>query len=111
MAENEGVLSTEEPIVNLTPTNLDEIRASGSPPPAAAAAAAAAGVAPALAADSGAITDLANRVASLEASVSQGGAGAADVQGILAQLQELSSKVENMMAGMRGPILNWRKSS
>ncbi len=96
MADNEGVLSTEEPIVNLTPTNLDEIRASGSPPPAAAAAADSG--------DSGAITDLANRVASLEASVSQGGAGAADVQGILAQLQELSSKVESMMAGMQGTV-------
>ncbi len=104
MADSEEVLSTEEPIVNLTPTNLDEIRASGSPPPAAAAAAAAAAVAPAPAADSGAITDLANRVASLEASVSQGGAGAADVQGILAQLQELSSKVESMMAGMQGTV-------
>ncbi len=101
MAENEGVLSTEEPIVNLTPTNLDEIRASGSPPPAAAAAAAAAA---ADSGDSSAITDLANRVASLEASVSQGGAGAADVQGILAQLQELSSKVESMMAGMQGTV-------
>ncbi len=107
MADSEEILSTEEPIVNLTPTNLDEIRASGSPPPAAAAAAAAAAVAPAPAADSGdsgAITDLANRVASLEASVRQGGAGAADVQGILAQLQELSSKVESMMAGMQGTV-------
>ncbi len=104
MADSEEILSTEEPIVNLTPTNLDEIRASGSPPPAAAAAAAAAAVSPAPAADSGAITDLANRVASLEASVSQGGAGAADVQGILAQLQELSSKVESMMAGTQGTV-------
>ncbi len=106
MADSEDVFSTEEPIVNLTPTNLDEIRASGSPPPAAAAAAAAA-AAPAPAADSGdsgAITDLANRVASLEASVSQGEAGAADVQGILAQLQELSSKVEGMMIGMQGTV-------
>ena len=45
--------------------------------------------------------DLANRVASLEATVSQGAAG---IQGILAQLQELSSKVEGMMTGMQGTV-------
>ena len=53
------------------------------------------------AADNGAIVDLANRVASLEATVSQGAAG---IQGILAQLQELSSKVEGMMTGMQGTV-------
>jgi len=99
-----------EPVVNLTPTNLEEIRASSSPPAAAAAAAAAAapppapGPAPATAAptaDNGAMVDLANRVASLEATVSQGAAG---IQGILAQLQELSSKVEGMMTGMQGTV-------
>lgn len=116
MPDNDGVLSqeqidamlsggNEEPVVNLTPTNLDEIRASGTPLQAAAAAAAVAPTpAPAPAADTGAITDLANRVARLEASVSQAGASAADVQGILAQLQELSSKVEGMMTGMQGTV-------
>ena len=105
--------TAEEPVVNLTPTNLDEIRANGSPPVVAAAAAApppapvpapAPGPAPAPAApapDNGAIVDLANRVASLEATVSQGAAG---IQGILAQLQELSSKVEGMMTGMQGTV-------
>lgn len=106
--------TTEEPVVNLTPTNLEEIRANSSPPAAAAAAAAAAapppapGPAPATAAptaapaaDNGAMVDLANRVASLEATVSQGAAG---IQGILAQLQELSSKVEGMMTGMQGTV-------
>ena len=102
--------TTEEPVVNLTPTNLEEIRANGSPPAAAAAAAAAAAPPPipgpvpataAPAADNGAIVDLANRVASLEATVSQGAAG---IQGILAQLQELSSKVEGMMTGMQGTV-------
>lgn len=97
-----------EPVVNLTPTNLEEIRASGAPPAAAAAAAAAPppipGPAPATTApatDNGAMVDLANRVASLEATVSQGAAG---IQGILAQLQELSSKVEGMMTGMQGTV-------
>ena len=96
-----------EPVVNLTPTNLEEIRANGSPPAAAAAAAAPPpipGPVPATAApaaDNGAIVDLANRVASLEATVSQGAAG---IQGILAQLQELSSKVEGMMTGMQGTV-------
>ena len=99
--------TTEEPVVNLTPTNLEEIRANGSPPAAAAAAAAPPpipGPAPATAAptaDNGAMVDLANRVASLEATVSQGAAG---IQGILAQLQELSNKVEGMMTGMQGTV-------
>ena len=99
----------EPPVVNITPTNLEEIRASGSPPAAAAAAAApppipGPGPVPATAApaaDNDAIVDLANRVASLEATVSQGAAG---IQGILAQLQELSSKVEGMMTGMQGTV-------
>ena len=99
--------TSEEPVVNITPTNLEEIRASGGPPAAAATPPPIPGPAPATAApaaDNGAIVDLANRVASLEATVSQGGAGAADVQEILAQLQELSSKVEGMMTGMQGTV-------
>ena len=98
---------SEEPVVNITPTNLEEIRASSCPPAAAAAAAAPPpipGPVPATAApatDNGAMVDLANRVASLEATVSQGAAG---IQGILAQLQELSSKVEGMMTGMQGTV-------
>jgi len=92
--------TAEEPVVNITPTNLDEIRASGGPP--AAAPPPAPGPAPAAPApDNGAIVDLANRVAGLEATVSQGAAG---IQGILAQLQELSSKVEGMMTGMQGTV-------
>ncbi len=110
-AEAPAEAAVEEPVVNLTPTNLEEIRAAGGPPsavaepvaaPAAAPAPAPAPAAPA--ADNGAVTELANRVASLEATVSQGGTSAADVQGILAQLQQLSATVEGMMAGMQATV-------
>jgi hypothetical protein len=86
----------EPPRVNLTPTNLDKIRAREE---AAAAAGAAAPTA-----DNGALIDLAARVARLEASASQGGTGAAGIQGLLAQIQELAGQVASMKAGMQGTV-------
>ncbi|MDA0734662.1 MAG: hypothetical protein O2909_08920 [Chloroflexi bacterium] len=120
MADSEGVLTQEQidamlsgravvaaapaaappveaalPPVNLAPTNLDEIRAAKEREEASTAASAA---------NSGALIDLAARVARLEASASQGGAGAADTQGMLAQIQELAGQVASMMAGMQGTV-------
>jgi len=83
---------TEPPRVNLTPTNLDEIRAREEATAAAAPA------------DSGALMDLAARVARLEASTSQGQAGAADTQRLLIQIQELAGQVASLMAGMQGTV-------
>ncbi len=97
----------EEPVVNLTPTNLEEIRANAATAPAAAAPPPAAAPAPVAAApgvDNSAITELAGRVASLEATVSQGAAGSANIPGILAQLQQLSATVESMMTGMQATM-------
>lgn len=85
-------IEEEPPPVNLTPTNLDEIRAKGEAATASSAA------------NSGALIDLADRVARLEASAGQGGAGAADTQGLLAQIQDLAAKVESIMTGMQGTV-------
>ena len=91
----------EETPVKLTPTTVDEVRANE----AQLAAADVAGDAPAAAPANGATFDLSDRVARLEAAVSQGGGpGGQDMPAIMAQLQDLSAKVESLMTGMQGTV-------
>lgn len=95
----------EEPKVNLTPTNLEQIRSGGGPKSAAAPLDSNQSPFPeAPELDDSAISDLVNRVANLEATVSQAEASGGDLQGILAQLQDLTSKVEGIMANMQGTV-------
>lgn len=94
----------DEPPIKLTPTNLEEIRAREELPKAAKAAAEGAGPTPLAAAGPQAPIELAERFARLEDSVRQVGANAANIQRLLARLDDLTSLVESLMTGMQGTV-------
>lgn len=95
---------TDEPPIKLTPTNLEEIRAREELP--AAAKAAAHGTPPVDPALPGPRVpdELAERLSRLEDAVRQAGANTASIQQLLSRLDDLTSKVENLMAGLQGTV-------
>lgn len=95
---------TDDPPIKLTPTNLEEIRAREEPPLAAKAAAEAA--VPALWVPPGPrVPDqLADRLARLEDAVRQAGSNAADIQRLLSRIDDLTSRVEILTAGLQGTV-------